>query len=342
MSKDIHVSHQCPHYIRFESYTLDNITDVVTRSPINGSSLFTITKNNITINQEGLYSPAEIIFPANAPYKILNPNYTFVYQNVSYPVKFDTGLLSASQIQNTLIKYLPVNKVEVNLVNQSIQIKDKSTGLSSRLEIQGDLNKFGFTYEKFKAQGKQVHTGWKLFKRDDGLGYFIRFNENVKGNYLISYTTEKNYCNRCASTGIENDLRFNEYGEIKQVEKHDLLYQQVAKVCLTKINTNPQHSWYGTNAFDFVGAKQGNLAKLSIQESVRQALNQHINIQNQVGKIQKLSLEEQIASVRKIDVQQVPNTNNAYLVDIGLVSRANTPVNLNIVFAVPGSIDLTN
>jgi hypothetical protein len=342
MSKDIHVSHLCSHYIRFESYTLNNSSDVVTRSPINGSSLFSITKNDININQEGHYSSAEIIFPANAPYKINNPNYIFIYQNVSYPVKFDLGLLSASQIQNSLIKYLPMNKVEVNLVNQSIQIKDKSSSLSSRLEIQGDLNKFGFTYDKFKAQGKQVHAGWKLFKRDDGLGYFIRFNENVKGKYLISYTTEKNYCNRCASTGVENDLSFNEYGEIRQVEKHDLLYQQVAKVCLTKINSNPQHAWYGTGAFDYVGVKQGNLARLSIEESVRQALNQHINIQNQVGKIQKLSLEEQIASVRKINVQQVANTNNAYLVDIGLVSRANTPVEINIVFAVPGSIDLTN
>lgn len=342
MSKDIHVSHPCPHYIRFESYTLDNITDVVTRSPINGSSLFTITKNDILINQDGLFSSAEIIFPLNAPYKITNPNYTFIYQDISYPIKFETGLLNANQIQNTLIKSLPMNKVEVNLVNQSIQIKDKTSGLSSRLELQGDLSKFGFTYDKYKAQGKLLHTGWKLFKRDDGLGYFIRFNENVKGNYLISYTTEKNYCNRCASTGVENDLRFNEYGEIKQVEKHDLLYQQVAKVCLTKINSNPQHAWYGTNAFDYIGVKQGNLAKLSIEESVRQALNQHINIQNQVGRIQKLSLEEQIASVRKIDVQQVANTNNAYLVDIVLVSRSNTTVNINIVFAVPGSIDLTN
>ena len=342
MSKDIHVSHPCTHYIRYESYTLDNITDVLTRSPINGSSLFSITKNDIVINTDGLFSSAEIIFPLNAPYKITNPNYTFIYQDISYPIKFDTGLLNANQIQNTLIKSLPMNKVEVNLVNQSIQIKDKTSGLSSRLELQGDLSKFGFTYDKYKAQGKLLHTGWKLFKRDDGLGYFIRFNEIVKGNYLISYTTEKNYCNRCASTGVENDLRFNVYGEIKQVEKHDLLYQQVAKVCLTKINSNPQHAWYGTNAFDYVGVKQGGLAKLSIEESVRQAINQHINIQNQVGKIQKLSLEEQIASVRKIDVQQVANTNNAYLVDIVLVSRANTTVNLNIVFSVPGSIDLTN
>jgi len=342
MPKDIQVSNPCPHFIRFESYTLENETDVITRSPINGSLLLDITKDNVTINQEGLFSSAEINFPANAPYKITNPNYTFFYQNAPYPIKFETGILNAKQIQTTLIKAIPNGKIDINIVNQSIQIKDKTSGLTSRLEIQGDLNKFGFTYDKFKSQGKLLHNGWKIFKRDDGLGSFIRFNEKVKGTYLISYTAEKNYCNRCGSTGIENDLRFNEYGEIKQVEKHDLLYQQVAKVCLTKTNTNPQHAWYGTNAFDYVGVKQGNLAKLSIEESVRQALNQHINIQNQVGKIQKLSLEEQIASVRKIDVQPVDNSNNAYLVNIGLVSRANTPVDINIVFAVPGSIDLTN
>lgn len=341
MSKDIHVSHLCPHFIRYESYTMENTTDLLTRSPISGSLLFTITKDNLNITQEGLYSPATITFPANAPYKITNPNYTFIYEDVSYAIKLDTGLLNAIQVQNALIKVLPMNKVEVNLINQTIQIKDKSTGLSSRMELQGDLTKLGFTYDKYKAQGKLLHVGWKLYKRDDGLGYFVRFDQAVKGNYLLSYTTDKNYCNRCSSTGIENDLRFNEYGEIKVVEKHDLLYQQVAKVCLTKINSNPQHSWYGTNAFNYVGAKQGALAKLSIEESVRQALNQHINIQNQVGKIQKLSLEEQIASVRKIDVQQVANTNNAYLVDITLISRANTPVDINIVFSVPGSIDLS-
>ena len=102
-----------------------------------------------------------------------------------------------------------MNKVEVNLINQTIQIKDKSTGLSSRMELQGDLTKLGFTYDKYKAQGKLLHVGWKLYKRDDGLGYFVRFDQAVKGNYLLSYTTDKNYCNRCSSTGIENDLRLS-------------------------------------------------------------------------------------------------------------------------------------
>lgn len=338
MSQDIQVSHICPHYIRYEQYSLKNETDIITRSPIKGLGLFDLRKDGVSIPPSGLMSSAEIIFPLNNPYRIVNPNYVFIYKGLPYNLKLPLGILNQTAILNSLNAQLP-SQVQASVFNQTILIKDnENIGLSSQLEIKGDLTKLGFKYDSFKAQGKVLHSGWSLVKRNDFLGLMVKLNSPSKGIYEIDYTTEKSYCNRCASTGVENDFRYNEFGELSLLANENLLYQQVAKICLTRLNSNPYFAWYGSRAFDLIGQKQNENTKQLLSESVRDALSKFVNVQNQVATVQNLTLEERVLSIRSVNVDQISNL--SYLVTVSIVNRSNKEINVSIVFAVPGSYEL--
>jgi phage baseplate assembly protein W len=153
--------------------------------------------------------------------------------------------------------------------------------------------------------------------------------------------TKKEYCTRCATTGVENDLRFDNTGSMVMVEGYDKLYQTIAKICLTRVNSNPYHSWYGTNAFDLIGNKLQSATEMSLRDSVSKAITKIVDVQNQLEKLQSLTLEERISRVRRITVEPLDQDQTTYLVTVEVVSRANTSVNINIVFAVPGSFDIT-
>ena len=78
----------------------------------------------------------------------------------------------------------------------------------------------------------------------------------------------------------------------------------------------------------------------SLRESVRRALDDLINVQNQQSRIQTMSQEERVKQVRNVEVSTVGDDETSYLVSVTVVSYSSQPVRINLVFAVPGSIPL--
>jgi hypothetical protein len=343
MSKDILISHLCPHVIRNEKYELVSITDLITRSPITGSGLLSVKRNGVPIPPEGLKTFPEIVFPSNAPYRNLNSLDISItnYLGVIYTITLPKGILSQKQVIDLFNASLP-NTIRASAKDKTVVISEVfESGRLCSLKISGDdLKPFGFKTNILISRGKDVFSGWKLSGRSD-VGYKIIFDKAVSGTLELDYMTSKNYCTRCETTGVENDLRFDTSGEMVMVEGYDKLYQTVAKVCLTKSNSNPYHSWYGTNAFDLIGKKNTGSVEMNLRDSVSKAITKILDVQSQVEKIQNMTLEEKISRIRRISVEQLQDDQTTYLVSVDIVSRANTTVNINILFAVPGSFDLT-
>jgi len=343
MSKDILVSHLCPHVIRNEKYDLPSTKELITRVPITGDGFLSIRRDNIPIPPTGLKTFPEIVFPSNAPYRNLNPitiNITN-YTGTTYSISIPKGILSQKQMIDLLNASLP-NTIRASAKDKSIAITEVfESGRYAHLKIAStDLKPFGFKTNIFTSRGRDIFSGWKLAGRSD-IGYKIVFNEAVSATLELDYMTGKNYCIRCGTTGVENDIRFNSSGEIITIDGYDKLYQTVAKVCLTRVNSNPYHVWYGTNAFDLIGNKAQGATQMALKDSVTKAINKVFDIQNQVEKVQTMTLEEKISRISRITVEPIADDQTTYLVSVDIVSRANTTVNINIVFAVPGSFDLT-
>jgi|LauGreDrversion4_2_1035121.scaffolds.fasta_scaffold311792_1 hypothetical protein len=343
MSKDILVSHLCPHVIRNEKYELDNTRELVTRNPITGDSFLIIKREGISIPPSGLKTYPEIVFPSNAPYRNLSVLDIIItnYKGVEYTISVPKGILSQKQVVDLFNSKLP-NTIRATAKDKSVAITEIfESGRLCSLKISGeDLKPFGFKTNIFISRGKDIFSGWKISARSD-IGYKIVFDKPITSTLELDYMTKKEYCTRCATTGVENDLRFDNTGSMVMVEGYDKLYQTIAKICLTRVNSNPYHSWYGTNAFDLIGNKLQSATEMSLRDSVSKAITKIVDVQNQLEKLQSLTLEERISRVRRITVEPLDQDQTTYLVTVEVVSRANTSVNINIVFAVPGSFDIT-
>jgi hypothetical protein len=343
MSKDILVSHLCPHIIRGEKYEISDTRELITRSPITGQAFLTIKREGITIPPEGLKTFPEIIFPSNAPYRNLNEITVTItnYLGNIYTITIPKGILSQKQVIDLFNASLP-QTIRAYAKDKSVSIKeDFESGRLCSLRITGDdLRPFGFKTKTLISRGKDIYSGWKLIGRSD-IGYKISFDKTITDTLEVDYMTSKNYCNRCETTGVENDLRFDTSGEMIMVEGYDKLYQTIAKVCLTRVNSNPYHSWYGTNAFDLIGNKIQGATEMALRESVNKAIGKVFDVQNQLEKIQSMTAEEKISRIKRVTVENIQEDQTTYLVTVEVVSRANTTVSINIVFAVPGSFDLT-
>jgi phage baseplate assembly protein W len=139
---------------------------------------------------------------------------------------------------------------------------------------------------------------------------------------------------------VENDLRFGDDGNMKMVGGYDLLYQRVAKILLTERGSNPYHLFYGSTADRLIGQKVSAGVISSLKESVRDALDTHISIESQQAKVQEMTAEERLLRVRSVDVSMVGDDETSYLVRVSVESFSSKVVNINVVFAVPGSIPL--
>jgi len=212
-----------------------------------------------------------------------------------------------------------------------------------RLELGGSgLSSLGFRSQKYVVKSRELFPSWKLVKQSGSIGYKIQTSRVVATESIlkISYTTEKSYCRRCEGTGVENDLRFGDDGNMKMVGGYDLLYQRVAKILLTERGSNPYHLFYGSTADRLIGQKVSAGVISSLKESVRDALDTHISIETQQAKVQEMSSEERLLRVRSVDVSMVGDDETSYLVRVSVESFSSKVVNINVVFAVPGSIPL--
>lgn len=341
MSQDLQIAYSCPHYIRYERVGLQNGMYVIPASPINGSGMVEVKRDGIVLNQEGNIKEATLTTPNVSPFRVrsnsnvLTIKTTEGYENtITLPTKIyrDKSLIELLQ---PILSPIVVKEGE----NKTLTFTDDKLGIGYTLS--GSLLKaLGFNKQKQIVKTKQVTPSWSLYPRING--YDIKFSKTLEPEGLleISYTTERRYCRRCSSTGVENDIRFNGFGELQKVQDTDLLYQNIAKTLLTEMGSNPYHEWYGSNAHRLIGQKNNAALGVSLRLSVQQALDKFQSVQQDLKKVQDISLEERLISVQSVEVSQLNGNATAVLCNVVVKSGANRPVSVNIVFSVPGAISL--
>ena len=341
MSEDLQIAFACPHFIRYERVSLDNDHYVSPASPINGVGLVELKRDGVPLDPQGNIRESILISPNVSPFRVkANSNTLTIKTTEGYEntITLTPKIYTVSSLVESLKSQLGSIEVQEG-EHKTLMFTDKKKAVGYTLT--GNLLKaLGFKKLKQVVKTKRTTPSWSLTPRVDG--YDIKFNEklNPEGLLEISYTTEKRYCRRCGSTGAENDLRFNEYGDLQKVTDTDLLYQNVAKILLTEIGSNPYHDWYGSNAMRLIGQKNNASVNTALRLSVQQALDKFQKVQQDLKRVQYLSQEERLMSVQSIEVTPLNDNATALLCNVVVKSGANRPVSVNIVFEVPGSISL--
>jgi len=343
MSIDARIAHLCPHHIRYEQVEIVGGREIIPVAPISSDGLLELRMDGVSVPSEGLYSEAKAVFPSVSPYRIKTGANKLI---VGWAEIADKEIEIPAKIykQKDLVSFLntelpfPLRALESN---KGIAITDDKQ--LDNFKLKGSaLKTFGFRGTSYRASKKMVFPPWRLSKRVGFTGYKILLTKSFHSSSLLdlSYLCEKSFCRRCSGTGVENDFRFDNKGGLEMVEGYDLLYQRVAKTLLTRLGSNPFHQEYGSTAMGLIGQKVSQGVVYSLRESVRRALDDLINVQNQQSRIQTMSQEERVKQVRNVEVSTVGDDETSYLVTVTVVSYSSQPVRINLVFAVPGSIPL--
>ena len=342
MSEDALLAHACPHYIRYERANIVGDREIITKSPISSTNLLTLRFDGVEIPREGLFLASETIFPSSAPYRFTDKTNKLIVisDGLEKEIQFRTDKIYT---QNEMVLFLNESlsyPISSEAYESSIKLTNQRN--SESLSLRGTaLKKLGYFSSKVVVRNKKVVSSWSLAKLFGG-GYkiFFKAEEYFNGLVDVSYLTEKKHCRRCSSTGVENDFRFNEKGEIKTIQDHNLLYQSLSKVLLTEITSNPYHNWYGSNAMTLIGRKVSASVVQSLRASVQDALTTFKNVQDQQASVQSMSLKERLRRVKNIEVSTIGEDETSYLVSIVAESMSSEQVSINIIFAVPGSFSL--
>ncbi len=341
MSEDLQIAYACPHYIRYERVALQNGVFITPASPINGIGLVEIRRNGLVLEPQGNTKEAVLTTPNVSPFRVKSHSNDLTIKTTE---GYENTIILPPKIYNSksllaLIQPMLGSIIVKEDSSKSLLFTDDGLGIGYTLT--GTLLKaLGFNKQKQVVKTKKTTPSWGLTKRMNG--YDIKFESPLEPEGLleISYTTEKTYCRRCGSTGVENDLRWNEFGELQKIRDTDLLYQNVAKILLTELGSNPYHDWYGSNANRLIGQKNNASVGVSLRLSVQQALDKFQRVQQDLKRVQDISPEERLIRVQSVEVSQLNDNATAVLCNVVVRSGAHRPVSVNIVFSVPGSISL--
>jgi hypothetical protein len=123
----------------------------------------------------------------------------------------------------------------------------------------------------------------------------------------VSYVTLDKTCPKCLSVKTVDDFSYTQSGDIKMAKKEYLLLQMMEKAIVTKVSSNPFHSWYGTDLHSLIGSKIVDISftKTKIIEQVSAAVETVKNLQKSLVASNRLvDPGELFGQLLNIDVRQ--------------------------------------
>jgi len=348
LSTDFQLAHECPHLIQEEPVVLGTDRRALnTRSPVGATNTVRILANNsFYLPMGGLLSFAQITGAIAGPFNIAGCDENTVTVTGSEETRTFTlpiGLrVPADQIVTQMNQELGTIFVE-NVGGYLIFTDLSKAGPRSRIKVTGGAAEaLGFGLQS-GAKGKEVFPPWRLEKRDDDIrNLYPRFLKQVAQNasFKVTYTVPVQRCLRCRGTFVENDYRFDLIGEPIRIQDEDLLYQAALKILLTGKGSNPFHPFYGSNIKSRIGTKAVGAIVTQLNEDVRTALINMQKLQAGQARFQKITAKERLFQILSIEVLEHTHDPTAFLLDVVVSNASGDPINLSIVFTVPGAVAL--
>lgn len=266
MSFDRHLDQTCPHFVIQE---LVPVVDRILRplKPIASAASLTVKMNRTSVvPPQGLYAPPVVRGTVPGPYSIPAGSTTlsFLLDGASDPVVLTFP--TSSQMSPQLFAEIANRQqsgVTCTVFRSCVHFTGRNSGPNATLQVVStplsDL--LGISSARV-GQGKSLYPGWSLVLDASELYTipyrYVLFDAPLpfSTNYAeVSYTTTHQNCRRCNGSGLEFDWRYDNRGNTGEVRDDALLLQEMLKIFLTEIGSNPFHPWYGTSLSSRIGSK---------------------------------------------------------------------------------------
>jgi hypothetical protein len=352
MSQDFLLTAYCPHEILNEkvSFQTKDRRLLTLQNPIEDRRSVKVYFNGEIIPPHGKEIPASVIGINSSPFNLNNCTLVFLKYTLkdhpptsTFSVSLARGYYSAVDLSQKINKAINNNFIQASNRSGFLELRDSSgnMGLNSLIRVTSDqetLKVLGLTDDLL--QGSQLFPGWDAMLMGDQLPSVIRFKGPVQATPKIEvcYATYSWVCPRCMTSGVENDITFDSYGEPVLITDEKLLYQMCLKAILTKYGSNPYHSWYGSGLDSFIGSKSVDSVVPLLKEEIKKNIETLQNIQRQQRLNQKVTAAETIYRIVDLDVIIDPDNPQIFNINVTLMSSSMELVPINIVYANSSSV----
>jgi len=346
MSKEIQLSHACPHLSIDEIAVLgpDRRLLSLKQQVASENSVYISVNDEFYIPRAGLYSQASLYSSDSGPYNIYSGMNNLVISTGTGSLNL---LLPISRISTDdlvgIINSQGSDTINAENYNGHLLLNEvKSTGKESVIRVDGPASdSLGFV-NQYQNSGKEVYPGWDIIRTSSSANRVLKFRSPVKYNpmFKVTYSMFPDKCLRCSGTLAENDWRYGEDGEVITIENENLLYQACLKILLTTKGSNPFHQWYGASLKSRLGVKVSSTLVSMINDDVRRALDSVQRIQTEQAKYQGVSFKERLFRINHVSVKSHKEDPSVFLVDVYVQNASQESVNISIVFTVPGVLSV--
>lgn len=348
MSIEFQLAFPCPHLVLEEVVALSgDRRSLVPKAPVASSNVVRVLANDDTyVPPGGLYSQAQVMGSVGGPFRVQKCDTTLTVTSSTETATITVPWGSSVQAEAvaTLIR-AQLGSVFVEVERGHLVLTDvASYGTESSIRVGGSAaSSLGFANQR-GARGQQVYPGWEL-ATDASVSYgrFPKFRAPVRQNpmFKVAYVAPVERCPRCGGTFVENDYRFDLTGDPLMIQNEDLLYQAALKILLTRARSNPYHPSYGSAIMSRIGTKAIGAVTTLLTEDVQNALATMQALQSVQTKVQRVSAKERLYAVSSVRVTPSASDPTAFRIDVVVLNAGGNPVQLNIVFSVPGAVALT-
>ena len=171
----------------------------------------------------------------------------------------------------------------------------------------------------------------------------LLFNIPVKSltdEYELSYYTFAANCRKCNGLRIVDDITFGGTGKVNKVEQEDKLIQDLLKIVITSLKSNPFYEWYGTSLVSLIGSKIVNSTQLETRitkEVTTAILNLKQMQKNQIAyQDKKIDPRELILRPIAVSTRQNPNDPTYFEVRAVVQTVAGNTVEFERRMRIPG------
>jgi len=347
MSKEVRLTKPCTHYSDRERVFLGpDRRSLKTKKSVSSFKGLSLYANDIGIPSIGLSSQAELFGSSSGPFRVLANETDLVIETSGERLQYSLPI-SSSLTTDNLVSILSENSETTLFENEGgfLKITDMASfGTSSFVKVSGAAICSLNLSNQRGARGLALYPPWDLQKSSDldlRIAYrFPKFRDRVKSNpiMMVSYTFWPEQCLRCGGSLIENDYSFNSTGDTILIENENLLHQAALKIILTTKGSNPYHPWFGTTLRNRIGSKAVNTAASLINEDVRIALEKMQSLQINQKNYQQVSFKERLYRIEQVKTRVHEQDPTMFLVDVVVVNASQAPINLTVIFTVPGVV----
>jgi phage baseplate assembly protein W len=139
----------------------------------------------------------------------------------------------------------------------------------------------------------------------------------------LDYYVDSVYCDKCSKFSDLVDYVINALGQYDYVQNENKLIQDIKKITITILGSDPVAPWYGTDFEKIIGKKQiPEILKVKIASEITTALSKLKAAQIQQENYQTVTDGEFLDTVKSINVQQSDAYQGLYTVDVDVSTQA--------------------